>query len=125
MFSLPLLRRGSPLIPHDPFLVPTKAKEEKKRTNEPNRTAHLIIRRGRLKGTSNDEPHLGARLAQDGRHLLRAHAPQADLADLEDVVAALQPSVLKKEKKENAIRFPAQCIWRRQNEKKKLVQQSR
>lgn len=43
---------------------------------------YLIIGRCGFDGSGHDQTDLCARLAQNGRHLLRAHAAQADFANL-------------------------------------------
>ena len=50
---------------------------------------YLIIGRRGFDGSGHDQTDLCARLAQNGRHLLRAHAAQADFANLKDMISTL------------------------------------
>lgn len=43
---------------------------------------------------SDDEAHMGAALAQHSCHLLRAHAAHVDVVDMQQVIAAAQPTIL-------------------------------
>ncbi len=68
----------------------------------PGGTHHVVWHRW-VDGPGDDEPDgLLAGLAQDGRHLLGAHAPQANLAHGQQVVAVAKAAVLEKTKNENS-----------------------
>ncbi len=55
---------------------------------------YLIVGRCGFNRPGDDQTDLGTRLTQNGGDLLRAHASKADFADLEDMVTALESSIL-------------------------------
>lgn len=56
---------------------------------------YLVIRRGWFHRSRDNETHVRAGLSQDCRNLFTSHSPQIDIADLQYMVPALQPIILK------------------------------
>ena len=76
------------------------AGQKKKRNLSFVSSFYLIVGRCGFNRPGDDQTDLGTRLTQNGRHLLRAHASQADFSDLKNVVATLQSSILRGTKRQ-------------------------